>query len=310
VRLLVERPVRAAILGAVDRVEEVVVVGAAVERLLRHLPVVARPREIPVEEPRRGAFAEDVEHGRHADVDLPPPVVRGPVDRVRRHLGLVDGRHGLRLLRQLRPAPRELRRVDAGEVDHRQVDVPAVVLDLGDHRLGEALARVLRAAVRRLERDAPERERRAHLDDRAAVALRHPFQGRARAPDHAVVGHVGRASVLVRLDVEELGVDRRHRVVDPDVDRPELALGRLRRCLDLVGLGDVCREDQRLAAAFLDLPGRRVESGLAAGEERDPRAVPGEPARGRAADSAGGAGDDDDIAHRLDVPAPGRSQTS
>ena len=261
-------------------------VRAAVERLLRHLRAVARLREVPVEEPRCDALAEDVEHGRQADVDLAPPVVRRPVDRVRRDLRLVDRRHRLRLLRQLRPAPRELGRVERGEVDHRDVDVPAVVLDLRDHGLGESLARVLRAAVRRLQRDAAEGERRADLDDRAAVALGHPLQRGARPPDHAVVRDVGRAPVLVRLDVEELRVDRRHRVVDPDVDRPELALRRLRGRLDLVGVGDVGREDERLAAAFLDLGGDALETRLGRGRGARSSRRPREPARGRAADAA------------------------
>src|SRR5439155_6694196 len=45
-RLLVEWPVRAAILAAVDRMEEVVVIRASFERLLRQLRAVARLREI------------------------------------------------------------------------------------------------------------------------------------------------------------------------------------------------------------------------------------------------------------------------
>ena len=125
----------------------------------------------------------------------------------------------------------------------------------------------------------------------------HPLERGARAPDHAVVRDLGRAPVLVRLDVEELGVDRRHRVVDPDVDRPELALRRLRCRLDLVGVGDVGGEDESLAAAFLDLGGDAVQARLAAGQKRDPRAVVGESPRGRAADSARGTRDDDDVAH-------------
>src|SRR5205823_14677115 len=51
--LLVEGPVRAAILVTVDRVEEVVVARAAVQRLLGQLRAVARLPEVPVEEPRR-----------------------------------------------------------------------------------------------------------------------------------------------------------------------------------------------------------------------------------------------------------------
>ena len=283
---------------------------AAVQRPLGHLRAVTRLPEVPVEEPGGDTLAEHVEHGRQPDVDLSPPVVGRPVDRVCRDLGLVDRRNGLRLLRQLRPPPRELGRVEAGEMHHRHVDVPAVVADLGDHRLREALARVLRAAVGRLERDAAEGERRADLDDRAAVPLRHPPQRGLRPPDHAVVGDVGGAPILVRLDVEELRIDRRHRIVDPDVDGAELALRRLRRRLDLLGVGDVGWKDEGLAAAFFDLSGRGFEPGMPAGEERDLRAVLGEPARGCAADPAGGAGDHDDVAHASRSSGGPRSQTS
>ena len=81
------------------------------------------------------------------------------MDRVGGDLRLVDRRHRLRLLRQLRPSPRELGRVEAREVNHRDVDVPAVVTNFGDDGLREALARMLRAAVRRLQRDPAESER-------------------------------------------------------------------------------------------------------------------------------------------------------
>ena len=181
------------------------------------------------------------------------------------------------------------------------MDVPAVVADLGEDRLGEALARVFRTAVGRLERDPAESQRRADLDDRAAVALGHAPERRAGPPDHAVVRDVGRAPVLVRLDVEELPVDRRHRVVDPDVDRPELVLRRLRSGLDLVGVGNVGRNNEGFAAPLLDLPRRGLEPGVPAGDERDLRTVLREPARGRAADPAGSAGDDDDITHPFSI---------
>ena len=246
---------RSAILVAVHRLVEIVVPLTAVERLLGHLRAVAGLREVPVEEPRRDALAEDVQHRRQADVDLAPLVIRRPVDRVRGDLGLVDRRHRLRLLRQLRPSPRELGRVEAGQVHHRDVDVPAVMTDLGDDRLGEALARVLRAAVRRLKRDAAEGESRADLHDGAAVAFGHPFQRGTRAPNHAVVRDLRRPPVLVRLDVEELRVDGGHRIVDPDVDRSQLVLG---RSFDLVGVGDIRRKHERATAALLDFLRRRL----------------------------------------------------
>ena len=116
-----------------------------------------------------------------------------------------------------------------------------------------------------------------------------------------MVRDLGRAAVLIGLDVEELRVDRRHRVVDPDVDWPELLLRRLCRRLDLVGVGDIGGEDESAAAELLDLARRRFQPAAAACEQGDLRAVLREPARGRAPDSAGSARDDDDVAHRLSI---------
>jgi hypothetical protein len=98
---------------------------------------------------------------------------------------------------------------------------------------------------------------------------------------------------------EKLRIDRRHRIVDPDVDRAELALHHLRRGFDLFGVGNVGGEDERLSAALDDLGRYALQACLTAGEERDLRAVVGKPARCRAADPARSTGDDDDIAHRL-----------
>ena len=99
-----------------------------------------------------------------------------------------------------------------------------------------------------------------------------------------MIRDVGRASELVRLDVEELAVDGDHGVVDPDVDRSEFGLRGGRSGLDLVGVGDVGREGECAAAELLHLPRRSLKAGLAAREQRDARAVSREAPRRRAAD--------------------------
>ena len=67
-------------------------------------------------------------------------------------------------------------------------------------------------------------ERGADLNDRPAVARSHTPERRHRPPDRAEVRDLGRAAELVGLDLRDRREDRRHRVVDPDVDRPELLL--------------------------------------------------------------------------------------
>src|SRR5438270_4358817 len=49
------------------------------------------------------------------------------------------------------------------------------------------------------------------------------------------------------------GENRRHRAIDPDVDRAELVLDALGRRFDGIRIGDVERQRQRLPAAFFDL---------------------------------------------------------
>jgi hypothetical protein len=210
-----------------------------IDRLVGLLRVEAFAREVDVAEPRRELVAPDGLHGRPRDEELAPPMRRREDDRLRRDLGLEDRRHGLRVPGQLRPPPLELRRVERRQVHHRHVDAAALVHELRPQRLGEALERVLRAAVRRLERDSPVRERGPDLDDRAAVPGPHPAEGGEGAVDRAEVRDLRRAGELVRIDLPGRRVDGRHRVVDPDVDRAELGLDTRRSILDRGRVGHV-----------------------------------------------------------------------
>ncbi len=92
----------------------------------------------------------------------------------------------------------------------------------------------------------------------------------------AEVGDLGRSPELVGLDVEEPCEDRRHRVVDPDIDRSELRLDLLGRRVDLREVRNVRGHDARRAAESLDLPGDRREGRLAAREQPEPGAAPRE----------------------------------
>ena len=62
-------------------------------------------------------------------------------DRLGRDLGLEDRRHRLGVVRELRPAPVELRRVHGRQLHHRDPDAAAVVQQLRAHRVGEAADR-------------------------------------------------------------------------------------------------------------------------------------------------------------------------
>ena len=156
---------------------------------------------------------------------------------------------------------------------------------------------MLGAAVRALQRDSAVRERRADLDDRAAVARAHALERGDRAVDGAKVGDLGHAPELGGVDVPHSREHGRHRVVDPHVDRPELALGALGGSLDLVGIGDVGGNRQCGAALAADLLRGGLERLVVAREQRDPVAAAAELARRRAADPGGRSSEHDRAAH-------------
>src|SRR3569623_1412711 len=93
-----------------------------------------------------------------------PPIMGGPIERPRRHLGLVDRRHRVRLMGKMAAPPTELRRGERRQVHHAEVDAAVLVQQLAAQRIGEAAQRVLGATVRGLQRYRTKGERRAHLD--------------------------------------------------------------------------------------------------------------------------------------------------
>jgi hypothetical protein len=70
------------------------------------LPADGGAGEIALGQPRRDLVARDRVDGRDADVDLATAVMRRPVDRVGRDLGLIERRDGLRALAELTPSNR------------------------------------------------------------------------------------------------------------------------------------------------------------------------------------------------------------
>ncbi|BCI91289.1 hypothetical protein NIIDMKKI_64950 [Mycobacterium kansasii] len=163
---------------------------------------------------------------------------------------------------------------------------------LGAQRLGESVDRVFGPAVDGLQRNRAVAQRRPDLNDRAPIAGPHAAQRRHGAPDEAQISHVRRATVFVGSDLVERGEHRSERHIDPYVDPTESALHLLGRGIDLVEAGDVGRYRQGLPAGLLHLRRRRIQPGLAAGQQPYSGTVFAELAGGRAADSGAGSGDD------------------
>ena len=139
-------------------------------------------------------------------------------------------------------------------------------------------------------------ERRADLDDDAAVTRPHPPQRGERPVHRAEVGDFGHAPHLVRAQLADGREDGQHRVVDPDVDRAQLRLDGGRGCVDRLRVRDVEREDERTATEPVDLAPRGLEPVSPPREQAEGGAAAGELARAGAADAGRGPGNDDDAA--------------
>ncbi len=107
--------------------------------------------------------------------------------------------------------------------------------------------------------------------------------------------HVHHAAVLLALHLANRREHRRHRAVDPDVDRPELALDGVGGGLDLHPVRDVGEADERRAARVLDLAARLLEALATTRDEPDARASPRELANRGATDARGRARDRDHL---------------
>src|SRR5215210_8252474 len=103
----VEDPVRRPARNGLEEIAGPALDGHAVD-LLRAEPGAG---EVPVGKSGHELVADDCLDRAESDDDLAPAVVCGPVDGFGRDLWLEDRWDGLRMVRQLRPAPAELRRV-------------------------------------------------------------------------------------------------------------------------------------------------------------------------------------------------------
>ena len=258
------------------------------------LRVKAGTREIAVAHARNQRIADQRERRRGAHPPLPPcGVPRSGHDRASGDLGLIDRRHRLGMARQARADHVELGRVERRQLHHRHPHGAALVHQLTAQRLGESLDRVLGGAVGALQRYAPVGQRRADLHDHAAIAIAHALEREDRPVHHAEVGDLGDAPVLLRGDLAHRREHRHHRVVDPHVDRPELALDRGGSGAHAVGIGHVGLEAQRASAVALELGGRGSQAVCAPRHDRHRRPLARErPGRG-AADTRGRASDRD-----------------
>jgi hypothetical protein len=269
---------------------------ALLDESLRLLTADRRTRKIMIERARQNEIAEDEEDRRQPEPVFPPCALRSPEHCVCDNLRLHRPAHGPRRMFDMNARPVELRRVDRGEFHNRDADRRPLGDQLGAERVGKAADRMFGAAIGRLQRNAAIGERRAHLDDPPRFPRAHRFQRRHRAVDKAEVADLGHSADLGRAHVDDAREHRLHRVVDPNVDRPEPLLEPRGGGEQGVGVGDVDRLGRGLGAEGLELALDLAERRFVARDQADAVAGAGEAPGDRPTDAGGRSCDDDDAA--------------
>jgi hypothetical protein len=88
----------------------------------------------------------------------------------------------------------------------------------------------------------------AHLNDDAAISRKHSPERRERAIYHAEISYFRNPLVLFRLHLLHGRKHRNHCVVDPNVNRTELALNSFSRLFNPFSIRYVYRNHQSFAA--------------------------------------------------------------
>jgi hypothetical protein len=107
----------------------------------------------------------------------------------------------------------------------------------------------------------------------------------ARTPYRAEICDLRRPFEILGCDTQEIAEDRRHRVVDPDIDRSELAFDALGRGLYLPLISHIRLDHERAAAFPLDVASRTFEPVNTTGEQRNLPSAFSERDRRRPADA-------------------------
>ena len=133
---------------------------------------------------------------------------RWPRWRLSGHLGLVDRRDRLGMIRQTTPAPVELRRVDRRQVNHRHLDVasPRGATRCAANRMNPRTAN-FDTAVGRLERDARNANAEPTLTMTPRSRGRISSNAAIRPVDLTQIGDLGRPADLLRIEVALTGAN-------------------------------------------------------------------------------------------------------
>ena len=143
-----------------------------------------------------------------------------------------------------------------------------------------------------MERNTSIGESRTDLHDNSPIAWPHSSKRRHGSPDVTEIGYVCHAPEFFGCHRDHRRVNRHHRIVYPNVHRPEPLFDRSRGSFNGLGNGHVARASQRFTAKSFDfLPGS-VQSCLSPCQQSDSGAAPGKCASRGAANPSRRPGND------------------
>jgi hypothetical protein len=166
----------------------------------------------------------------------------------------------------------EERRIDCRRKQCRQAYPTSLFSELGANRLAKATYSMLGAGVGGHQWHSVVGDRRAHIDDDAAVARQHALQRYACAIDGTQISDIGYTPKLVGRGVEESTESRVPRAIHPHIDRAKLPLELRSGSFQSRKLRDVRLNCDGRSATARDIGGRRLQPDFAPRDQPNPPA--------------------------------------
>src|SRR4030095_15620758 len=104
--------------------------------------------------------------------------------------------------------------------------------ELASQRIAKALDRVFGRAIGRLQRNTAIRQCAANLYDNSAIARQHPFQRSERPINTTKISYLCYTPKFLGRHLLDWRKDRRHRVIDPNVNLAQIRSSLCGRALE------------------------------------------------------------------------------
>ena len=113
----------------------------------------------------------------------------------------------------------------------------------------------------------------ANLHNRPAITRQHPFQRSKRPIDTAQISHFSHAPKFLGRHLLDRRKNRRHRVVDPDIDLAQIGFDLCSCRFDAIGIPNIHRKNERFASQFFGFFLRAFQAIKATRNQAKPRTV-------------------------------------